>query len=173
MATWASTLATALSVSIHSFVSGHHVYKKIWTLYVGETLALQQEIGNVHNRFAVAIMAQPATMIVAVYTESVDCCRQLLDALTDCCGRFAAAVMAQPAAMIVAVYTESVDCCGLLLDALTDCCGRFAVAVMEQPAAMIVGRVPRECRLLAVDGYWTCAYNNYVLEIRKNIYHIT
>ena len=38
---------------------------------------------------------------------------------------------------------------------------------MAQPAAMIVGRVPRECRLLAVDGYWMCAYDNYVLEIRK------
>ena len=60
----ASTLATTLSVSIHSFVRGHHVYKKIWTPCVGEVLALQQDLGNVHDWFAVAVMAQPAATIV-------------------------------------------------------------------------------------------------------------
>ena len=64
-ATQASTSATALSVSIHSVVHGHHVYKEIWTPYVEEMLALQQKIGNVHNRFAVAVMAQPATTIIS------------------------------------------------------------------------------------------------------------
>ena len=63
-ATRASTSATALSFSIHSVVHGHHVYKKIWTPYVGEMLALQREIGNVHDWFAVAVTAQPAATIV-------------------------------------------------------------------------------------------------------------
>ena len=63
-ATWASTSATALSFSIHSVLRGHHVNKKIWTPYVGEMLALQREIGNVHDRFAVAVTAQPAATIV-------------------------------------------------------------------------------------------------------------
>ena len=66
-ATRASTSATALSFSIHSVVRGHHVYKNIWTPYVGEMLVLQREIGNVHDRFAVAVTAQPAATIVGRY----------------------------------------------------------------------------------------------------------
>ena len=62
--TLVSISVTVLSVSIHNVVHGHHVYNEIWTLYVGEMLVLQQEIGNVHNQFAVAVMMQPAAMIV-------------------------------------------------------------------------------------------------------------
>ena len=65
-ATRASTSATALSFSIHSVVRGHHVYKKVWTPYVGEMLALQREIGNMHDWFAVAVTAQPAATIVGL-----------------------------------------------------------------------------------------------------------
>ena len=67
-----------------------------------EMLVLQQEIGNVRDRFSPGA-GSPATATVssAVYPENVDCCRQLLDALTDCCRWFAVVVMAQPAAKIV------------------------------------------------------------------------
>ena len=83
----ASTSATTLSVSIHSVVRGHHVY----------------------NKFGLRMLDPRSS---AVYPENVDCCRLLLDALTDCCRRFAVVVMAQPATTIVGrVYPESVDCC--------------------------------------------------------------
>ena len=34
---------------------GHHVYKKIWTPYVGEQLDCQHEKGNTHDKHAMAI----------------------------------------------------------------------------------------------------------------------
>ena len=49
---------------LHSIVCGHHVFKNIWTPYVGEILTLQQEAGNRHDRFAVAVTRPPAGMIV-------------------------------------------------------------------------------------------------------------
>ena len=86
-ATRASTSATALSVSVHSVVRGHHVYKKIWTPYVGQMLALQQEIGNVHDRFAVAVMAQPAATIVGRVPREFSMldCQRLVRSLCFCC----------------------------------------------------------------------------------------
>ena len=56
---------TVQFLNIHSVIRGHHVYKEVWTLHVGEMLALQQEIGNVHDQFAVAVMMQPAATIVS------------------------------------------------------------------------------------------------------------
>ena len=41
-------------------VCGHHVYKKIWTPYLGEILDLHPEVGNKYDRFAVVVIAQLA-----------------------------------------------------------------------------------------------------------------
>ena len=35
--------------------SGHHVYKEIWTPFVGEELTLTQENGNCHDRYAITV----------------------------------------------------------------------------------------------------------------------
>ena len=42
--------------SIESVIRGHHVFKSIWSPFVGETLSLKQEKGNRHDRFAVAVI---------------------------------------------------------------------------------------------------------------------
>ena len=39
----------------NSCVRGFHVYSNIWTLFVGETLACEQESGNANDPYAVAI----------------------------------------------------------------------------------------------------------------------
>ena len=37
-------------------ICGHHVYKDIWTPYVGEKLSLSLEDVNDHDRYAVAVL---------------------------------------------------------------------------------------------------------------------
>ena len=37
-------------------VSGHHVYKEIWTSFVGVVLLVEQELLNIQERFAVAVV---------------------------------------------------------------------------------------------------------------------
>ena len=49
---------------LHSFVHGHHIFKNIWTPYVEEILTLQQEAGNRHDGFAVAVTWLSAGTIV-------------------------------------------------------------------------------------------------------------
>ena len=39
-------------------IRGHHVYKEIWTPFVGEELTLTQENGNCHDRYHNAITVQ-------------------------------------------------------------------------------------------------------------------
>ena len=51
---------TSAQFSIHSVVRGHHVYKKIWTPYLGEILDLHPEVGNKYDIFAVVVIAQLA-----------------------------------------------------------------------------------------------------------------
>ena len=41
---------------MNSVVRGHHVYKDIWLPYVGEVLAMQQEINNPQDNHAVGIL---------------------------------------------------------------------------------------------------------------------
>ena len=38
-----------------SVIRGHHVYKTIWTLIIGEQLFIEAEDGNEHDRHAVAV----------------------------------------------------------------------------------------------------------------------
>ena len=42
--------------SIESVIRGHHVFKSIWSPFVGETLSVKQGKGNRHDRFAVAVI---------------------------------------------------------------------------------------------------------------------
>ena len=50
--------------SLHwdSVIRGHHVYKDIWTLFIGEVLRVEQETHNVQDRFAVAIVKDDITV---------------------------------------------------------------------------------------------------------------
>ena len=42
---------------IDSIVTGHHVYKTVWTPFIGEILGTEQEQAtNVHDRYAVSVM---------------------------------------------------------------------------------------------------------------------
>ena len=42
---------------IDSVVTGHHVYKTVWTPFIGEILGTEQEQAtNVHDRYAVSVM---------------------------------------------------------------------------------------------------------------------
>ena len=47
---------TQTTYSFESVIRGHHVFKSIWSPFVGETLAVKQEKGNRHDRFAVAVI---------------------------------------------------------------------------------------------------------------------
>ena len=41
--------------SLGSVIRGHHIYKATWLPYVGETLLVEREEGNVHDSYAVSI----------------------------------------------------------------------------------------------------------------------
>lgn len=38
-----------------SVIRGHHIYKHVWTPFVGEELELDQEFGNSYDHFAVVV----------------------------------------------------------------------------------------------------------------------
>ena len=42
--------------SLESVIHGHHIYKQIWLLLVGEILTLELEEGNNHDKFAVSLL---------------------------------------------------------------------------------------------------------------------
>ena len=50
-----SRAAPMLSFSIDAVIRGHHVYKSIWTPFVGEQLVLQRDERNKYDRYAVAV----------------------------------------------------------------------------------------------------------------------
>ena len=39
-----------------SVIRGHHIYKDVWSPYTGESLTLQREDGNTHDRHAVCLL---------------------------------------------------------------------------------------------------------------------
>ena len=53
----------AVSFRIGIIVHGHHVYKVVWSPYVGEELLVQREVDDIQDDFAVAILKNG--MIVA------------------------------------------------------------------------------------------------------------
>jgi len=57
MAEHAST-ATSTQYTMDSVVRGHHVYKEIWTSFIGEELFCKGEADNIHDIYAVAVMKE-------------------------------------------------------------------------------------------------------------------
>ena len=52
----ASTTDYEEAVYLHGGVIwGHHIYKSVWTLVLGEVLSVSIEEGNSHDRFAVCM----------------------------------------------------------------------------------------------------------------------
>ena len=52
----------ATSFRIESTVRGHHVYKALWSPYIGEELSVQCEVNNIHDDFAVAVLKNSNTV---------------------------------------------------------------------------------------------------------------
>ncbi len=52
----ASGSGDARSLRVESYVRGYHVYQRIWNPFVGEVAVAVREEGNVHDRYAVAIL---------------------------------------------------------------------------------------------------------------------
>uniref|UniRef100_A0A1X7SF53 HIRAN domain-containing protein n=1 Tax=Amphimedon queenslandica TaxID=400682 RepID=A0A1X7SF53_AMPQE len=50
-----AAVTTETSVLIDSVVRGHHIYKRIWTPFLGETLKLERENDNPYDQYAVTI----------------------------------------------------------------------------------------------------------------------
>ncbi len=46
----------ARSLRVESYVRGYHVYQRIWNPFVGEVAVAVREEGDVHDRYAVAIL---------------------------------------------------------------------------------------------------------------------
>ena len=44
------------SLECQSCIRGFHVYKSIWTLFIGETLSSSRETSNLHDPFAVKVL---------------------------------------------------------------------------------------------------------------------
>ena len=42
--------------SIDSDIRGHHVYKDVWTLVIGEELMCQRELGNLKDLFTMSVL---------------------------------------------------------------------------------------------------------------------
>ena len=59
------------SLSWDSVICGHHIYKDIWTPFVGEILHVEQEVCNPEDRFAVAIVK--AETVVSHVPREVSC----------------------------------------------------------------------------------------------------
>ena len=53
-----SSTASSAVYSMDSVVRGHHVYKEIWTSFIGEELSCKGEVGNIHDMYAVAVMKE-------------------------------------------------------------------------------------------------------------------
>jgi site-specific recombinase len=53
-------LQEATVVVLESIVRGHHIYKTIWTPRLGETLTVQHEQDNDHDRYAVSVVKSEA-----------------------------------------------------------------------------------------------------------------
>ena len=49
-----------------SVIRGHHVYKDIWTPFVGEILNVQQEVHNAEDRFAVAVVSTQLKLLACL-----------------------------------------------------------------------------------------------------------
>ena len=62
-----SSTASSAVYSMDSVVRRHHVYKEIWTSFIGKELSCKGEVGNIHDMYAVTVMKKGA--------RASNCCR--------------------------------------------------------------------------------------------------
>ena len=55
-------MACTANFALNSVIRVHHVYKTVWSPFVGEILHLQTDAGNVHDIHAVAIVKNPVVV---------------------------------------------------------------------------------------------------------------
>ena len=48
---------------LESVIRGHHIFKEVWTPRLGEILAVRKEVGNAHDRHAVALVRNDGTIV--------------------------------------------------------------------------------------------------------------
>ena len=53
---WERNGSRDFSFTFESVIRGHHIYKSVWTPFIGETLSLTIEDGNAEDPYAVAVM---------------------------------------------------------------------------------------------------------------------
>ena len=58
----AAAASENICFEIQSVIRGHHVYKEIWTPFIGEKLHLEQEFGNRYDHCAVIIKKEVTTV---------------------------------------------------------------------------------------------------------------
>ena len=46
--------------SFESFITGHHIYKDIWSPTLGEKLVCEREHGNPHDKYAISVVKNGA-----------------------------------------------------------------------------------------------------------------
>ncbi len=51
-----SDMAARNSARIQSYVRGYHVYKRMWTPFIGEMATTTIENANLHDRYAIAVL---------------------------------------------------------------------------------------------------------------------
>lgn len=51
-----ATTGTGTTFEKHSYITGHHVYKFVWTPFIGEELCLEAKDSNQHDKSTVAII---------------------------------------------------------------------------------------------------------------------
>ena len=73
---------------VQSCVRGFHVYGEHWTAFVGEELTCQREIGNVADRYAVAVEKATGETVGDVPKKISRICSSFL----QCCGTITAIV---------------------------------------------------------------------------------
>ena len=66
-----------------SIVRGHHIYKSVWTPYIGEMLPVQEELDNEHDSYAVSV--QKVGIIVGHVPQEVSRIFTIYQAWWDYC----------------------------------------------------------------------------------------
>ena len=48
-------MGTSVTLNLQSVIRGHHIFKRLWTAFVGEVLNLAKEVGNLQDQYAIAV----------------------------------------------------------------------------------------------------------------------
>ena len=71
----ASELASAVeSFTIDSMIRGYHVYKDVWSSFIGEVPSCRHDVRNHHDRFAVAVCKGTTVVGHVIRKISAVCC---------------------------------------------------------------------------------------------------